>query len=58
MTDKLTPQQKQDIAERLVDAINEAAALGLKLGIHPQSVKLWLEGGRVAGYIYNEQRGK
>ena len=41
-----------------MDAINEAAALGLKLGIHPQSVKLWLEGSRVAGYIYNEQMGK
>jgi hypothetical protein len=41
---KLTPQEKLDVALRCYNALTQAAALGAKLSIHPQSLSFWLSG--------------
>lgn len=41
---KLTPQEKLDIAMRCYSALSQAVALGAKIDVHPQSLRLWLDG--------------
>lgn len=55
---KLEPQEKLDIALRCYSALSQAAALGAKIGINPQSLRFWIDGMQTALDIAKEEKRK
>ncbi len=54
MSNLLDAHQKRDLALRCHNALVQAVALGAKLGTHPQTLELWLDGTRTMTAIARE----
>jgi hypothetical protein len=50
----LSPAQKKAIAARLINAMADAVHCGRVLGVHPESLRLWIDGTRTALTIHTE----
>ena len=54
MSNLLDAHQKRDLALRCHNALVEATAFGAKLGTHPQTLTLWIDGTKTMTQIVRQ----
>ena len=54
MSDLLTATEKRDLALRCHNALVQATAFGAKLGTHPQTLRLWIDGTKTMMHIVQQ----